>query len=239
MATSTVPSIRNFEDALREYFALREDLTELERHEAECSCDVNEFHTCEFCRDYADKNHRAKSLIDLWGDAWAVQLGKLRAGEGSRTIDPAIDQESSASSPEPNFESRHGASDGGNPSHKLATVHHLTKGLEHGEEPSLTDQEAGDRFPGYICAPRAASRPTATDTAAEFARLLERRDLAAYRVVGAVETVILFWEAQDYDASLALLTRARSEFERTEIPIAEFRNSYKGELTRHGNRPAA
>jgi hypothetical protein len=100
VATSTVPSTHNPNDALREYLALREELTELERHEAECSCDVNEFHTCEFCRDYGEKNHRAKSLIDLWGDAWAVQLGKLRAGEGNRTFDPAID---CASLPNPNF----------------------------------------------------------------------------------------------------------------------------------------
>ena len=161
MATSTVPSIRNFDSALREYLATRQELGELEGREAECTCDADEFHTCEICQDYAEKNRRAKSLVELWGDKWAVELGKL------------------------------------------------------------------------------TGRTTATATATEFARLLERRDLAAYRVVGAVETVIRFWEAQDYDASLYLLIRARSEFKRAEIRIAEFRNSHKGELTRHGNRPAA
>ena len=161
MATSTVPSTRNSDTALQEYLSVREELGELEDRDVECTCDADKFNTCEICEAYAEKNHRAKSLLDLWGNNWAVELGKLTA------------------------------------------------------------------------------RTTATATAAEFARLLERRDLAAYRVVGAVETVILFWEAQDYGASLALLTRARSEFKRTEIPIAEFRNSHKGELPRHGNRPAA
>lgn len=103
----------------------------------------------------------------------------------------------------------------------------------------LSDQGAGERFPAYIRVAREAWRQTVTDIAAEFKRLLDQRDLAAYRVVGAVQTVILFWEAQDYDASLDLLKQAFAEFRRAESRITEFRNSYTGELTRHGNHTAA
>jgi len=132
MATSTLPSIRNFQDALQEYLALRADLTELERHEAECSCDVNEFHTCEFCRDYGEKNRRAKSLIDFWGDAWAVELGEVRAGEGNRAFDRVIDR---ASSSNPNLSSA--ATNAQNPAAAAraaaspATGPHLARGLEY------------------------------------------------------------------------------------------------------------
>ena len=81
MASSTVPSTCNSEDALREYFALREDFTTLEGREAECTRDTDEFHTCEVCQDYAEKNRRAKNLLELWGDNWAVELRKLRPGD--------------------------------------------------------------------------------------------------------------------------------------------------------------
>ncbi len=73
----------------------------------------------------------------------------------------------------------------------------------------------------------------ASDSAVEFRRLLEQRDLAAYRLVAAIETVIRFWEAQEYDQALALLVRARAEFERAEARINQFRNSIdrQGEVT--------
>ena len=149
MATGTVPSIRNFDSPLREYLAIREELGELEGRQAECTCDADEFHTCEICQDYAEKNHRAKSLIDLWGDNWAVELGKLRVGEAWRAIDRTMDQEivrvervlardelSPCSYESP--ESRHGTWDGSNPCYKLATVNDLATGWaycqDHSEE---------------------------------------------------------------------------------------------------------
>jgi len=74
--------------------------------------------------------------------------------------------------------------------------------------------------------------------AEEFRQLLERRDLAAYRAAAAVEQVIHFWEAQDYDAAFTSLKRASDEFQEAEQNITQFRKTHKGE-TRHGNRTAA
>jgi chemotaxis regulatin CheY-phosphate phosphatase CheZ len=98
-------------------------------------------------------------------------------------------------------------------------------------------RQLNDPIPGYIRA-RAVWCLTLPDAAAKFEHLLERRDLAAYRVVEAVEAVIGFWEAQDYEASLSLLKRAHAEFERADHQISDFRNLHKGELTCHGNRTA-
>jgi len=106
------------------------------------------------------------------------------------------------------------------------------------QQGALVNQLADDRIPSHSRTPSAAWRLAVTDIAAEFEQLVERRDLAAYRAVGAVETVILFWEAQDFEASLSLLKRAHAEFERAESRITDFLNSHKGELPRHGNRTA-
>lgn len=80
------------------------------------------------------------------------------------------------------------------------------------------------------------------DLALEFAELCDRRDLAAYRVVSAVETVIRFWEATDFEEALTVLKRAHSEFEAADLRITEFTNKHlrhqpKGAT--HGNRATA
>ena len=75
--------------------------------------------------------------------------------------------------------------------------------------------------------------------AAEFQKLIERRDVAAYRAAAAVELVIHFWEAQDYDAAFTSLKRAHDDFQQANSRITEFYKSLKGENTRHGNRTAA
>lgn len=82
-------------------------------------------------------------------------------------------------------------------------------------------------------------RPTVADPAAEFQSLLDQRELAAVRVVGAVDSVISFWEAQDYDTALAVLKHARDEYNAADRRISEFHKSLKGENTRHGNSTAA
>jgi hypothetical protein len=64
-------------DALREYLKLREELGALEVRENECRCDLNEFHRCDLCTETRDKAHRARGLMKLWGDNWAVMLQKL------------------------------------------------------------------------------------------------------------------------------------------------------------------
>jgi predicted negative regulator of RcsB-dependent stress response len=76
---------------------------------------------------------------------------------------------------------------------------------------------------------------------ATFASLLEQRDLAAYRAVAAIETAVLFWEAQDFEAAFAQLERARADFQQAQERITEFHQSHprppQGE--HHGNRSAA
>ena len=71
--------------------------------------------------------------------------------------------------------------------------------------------------------------------AALFHSLLNQRDLAAYRLVAAVETVLRFWEAQDYESARALLERSRTEFECADARINQFCQSIdpQGEFTRH------
>jgi hypothetical protein len=102
----------------------------------------------------------------------------------------------------------------------------------------VIDLDDGERFPRYIRAP-GPQVDLAQTSLSEFQRLLERRDLAAYGLVDVVNTVILFWEAQDFEGSLSLLKRARAEFRRADRHITEFRNLHKGEFTRHGDCPAA
>lgn len=76
--------------------------------------------------------------------------------------------------------------------------------------------------------------------ARELQRLMNLRDLAAYRVVAAVDTVLLFWETQDYDASRARLERARADYARADQQITDFHKFQHSEGDHHhGNRSAA
>ena len=78
--------------------------------------------------------------------------------------------------------------------------------------------------------------------AALFHSLLNQRDLAAYRAVSVISTVIDFWETQDFESALAQLKRARADFQEAEARIAEFRKSpqiQQGELTRHDQSAAS
>jgi len=59
--------------ALAEYAKLREEIGQLEET-GECSCDPNEFHTCGLCRKTAALDGRARTLMHLWGDTWAMKL---------------------------------------------------------------------------------------------------------------------------------------------------------------------
>ena len=102
----------------------------------------------------------------------------------------------------------------------------------------VIDRDADPRFPRYIHVPSLDLNLTES-LRSEFRRLLERRDLAAYRLVGAVDTVILFQEAQDFESTISLLKRARADFQCADRQITEFRNLHKGELIRHGDHPAA
>ena len=72
------PAARNMFEALSDYMVYRTQLGQLEAAESECRCDVNEFHTCELCREYRDINSAAQNLMSLWGDNWASTLWSMR-----------------------------------------------------------------------------------------------------------------------------------------------------------------
>ena len=69
-----------------------------------------------------------------------------------------------------------------------------------------------------------------TNPAADFKRLLEQRDQAAYYVVATVETVLRFCKINDYERSLTLLQDALAEFDCADIHLTEFHKSLKGEI---------
>lgn len=78
----------------------------------------------------------------------------------------------------------------------------------------------------------------------EFQELTEQRDLAAYDLVGAVDTVIKFWESQTFDDSFDILADAMDDFKKADAAVDEFRAMHfrqnkptQGDL--HGNRTAA
>lgn len=65
-------------EALGDYMLARTQLCQLEEREDECRCDAYEFHTCDLCREYRDINGHARSLMEQWGDSWAVRLWSIR-----------------------------------------------------------------------------------------------------------------------------------------------------------------
>lgn len=82
------------------------------------------------------------------------------------------------------------------------------------------------------------------DSAAHFARLMELRDMAAYRAVSVIGTVIDFFEAQDFDSALEQLKRARAAFHEADRRVTEFYETHQlpkttGEKSAHGNHAAA
>jgi hypothetical protein len=64
------------------------------------------------------------------------------------------------------------------------------------------------------------------DSLAEFQRLLQQRDLAAYRVVSATQVVIDFFEAQDYESALELLKKSQEAFRQADQKINAFTKSH-------------
>ena len=82
---------------------------------------------------------------------------------------------------------------------------------------------------------RKAKSDLITNMLSEFNRLCQGRHLAAYRAVAATQTVVLFWEAQDYDDVLAQLQKALADFKAADARISQFRNSSQGDGARHEN----
>ena len=74
-----------------------------------------------------------------------------------------------------------------------------------------------------------------TDSAyIEFKRLCDKRELAAYRLVGAVNCVLSFFEAQNFDQAEAALRRAKAEYDAADFLVEQFLNSKK-ENSNHGH----
>jgi len=72
---------------------------------------------------------------------------------------------------------------------------------------------------------------------AEFQRLYNQREMAAYRMVGAVQAVVRFFEAQEFDLAEDSLREALAVYEAADRRITQFWNTHKGEF--HGNSTAA
>ena len=65
-------------------------------------------------------------------------------------------------------------------------------------------------------------RGTVDNPLAEFQKLCNQRDLAAYRVVGAVDVAVSFYEAQDFLETYRILKRALSSFNEADRAVTEF-----------------
>ena len=80
---------------------------------------------------------------------------------------------------------------------------------------------------------------------AEFHRLCEARDLAAYRVVGILDTAIYACRNENAKEALRLLTDARTRYQQADTDLENFKRQHaahfnrKGATIRHGNRTAA
>ena len=79
MSAQPAPAIyTNARVALAEYLQVRETIIQLEAHEGECTC--QDFDTCPLCHELHQKNDRLRYLMALWGDHWAVELGRKLKG---------------------------------------------------------------------------------------------------------------------------------------------------------------
>lgn len=72
-----------------------------------------------------------------------------------------------------------------------------------------------------------ADRSLAERRHLEFQRLYDTREIAAYQLVGAVETVLQFFEAQDFDQAEAALKRALASYQQADSAVTDFLNSKK------------
>jgi predicted negative regulator of RcsB-dependent stress response len=62
-----------------------------------------------------------------------------------------------------------------------------------------------------------------------FARLVQQRDLAAYRAVSTIQVVLDFFEAQDFESAQRALRNSLAEFRQADERITAFRTTHKKE----------
>ena len=70
---------------------------------------------------------------------------------------------------------------------------------------------------------------------AEFQRLSEKRDLAAYNAVNAIQFVLSFWEAQTFEDSRQMLQAALEQFQQSDREITEFHHLLVPKKENHSN----
>ncbi len=84
--------------------------------------------------------------------------------------------------------------------------------------------------------------PNVNSVLAEFTRLCEARDLAAYKVVGHLETAIYACRTQNTAEALRILSEARAVFNCADAELENFKRSNPNHFTKenrnHGNRAA-
>ena len=79
---------------------------------------------------------------------------------------------------------------------------------------------------------------------AEFQRLYQKRELAAYRAVSAIQTVVDFWEAEDFPSSIALLRKVRADYQKADREMDRFLEKHQLDTSKfkentHGNKRSA
>lgn len=57
------------------------------------------------------------------------------------------------------------------------------------------------------------------DPRTQLEKLLERRDLAAYRAVSKIQMVLQFWEAEDFENAENILRSALAEFDEADQKV--------------------
>lgn len=61
----------------------------------------------------------------------------------------------------------------------------------------------------------------------EFTQLINERDAAAYQVVGVLQNVVAFLEAQTFEESIGDLKQVLAKYERADLAINRFYQSNK------------
>lgn len=65
----------SWQSDLHSYVALKEQIPIVEARG--CSCDPDNFHSCESCQESAEMYQEMHRLLGLWGDLWACKLWRI------------------------------------------------------------------------------------------------------------------------------------------------------------------
>lgn len=68
----------SWQEDLHRYMEVRAEIAHVE--DKGCTCDPDNFHSCENCKEVAELAMEMHRLRDLWGDLWAVKLWRVSQG---------------------------------------------------------------------------------------------------------------------------------------------------------------